>query len=516
MFLIVLSNTFQDASAIPLNLKVTICRVHQIISPDGGDVPADYFPRVTIGDNQRIELDEVNGPNLYNIPYIFSPDWVITGSVDYTSGTIPIIIELMDDDPPDEEVDINPEEGKHTIELAFDPNTGFWQKGEVPFGYESTSGPSDGSHDGEGSAEIFFDVQVSDTVEPSKNCGIDTDEDGIPDDIELQGIFDENGNQIANFPEMGADPCRKTIAVEIDYMVGSTQAHVHKPTDQQIGSVINMFNNAPFHPAVRDCPYEGFPREKEGINLIVDVDDKIPDIGLLDFPEDSDTNAENDFYSIKSNNFDQGRVRYFHYSLWGDATTDGVFGKSELRGNDFVVPFDPSIVSRFPQHAKTFAHLLGHNLGLDHGGGDDVNCKPNYLSIMNAMFIPGVILISDTGTGSRILDYSRKELPLLDERHLNEISGIGNYSTGNAGYKTFWLRPGPDELLRDRFAEGISGSSLNWDGSTTNMQPTFENDVTVNLNGIPSSAGLDLLCKGSSLQHLSGFNDWENIDFISR
>ena len=31
-------------------------------------------------------------------------------------------------------------------------------------------------------------------------------------------------------------------------------------------------------------------------------------------------------------------------------------------------------------------HELGHNLGLRHGGGDDVNYKPNYLSIMNYAF----------------------------------------------------------------------------------------------------------------------------------
>ncbi len=32
-------------------------------------------------------------------------------------------------------------------------------------------------------------------------------------------------------------------------------------------------------------------------------------------------------------------------------------------------------------------HELGHNLGLRHGGMDDLNCKPNYLSVMN-YFLP--------------------------------------------------------------------------------------------------------------------------------
>jgi hypothetical protein len=47
------------------------------------------------------------------------------------------------------------------------------------------------------------------------------------------------------------------------------------------------------------------------------------------------------------------------------------------------------------------AHDLGHNLGLAHGGDDDgiyldddrcINCKPNYLSIMNYQFVDGLIV----------------------------------------------------------------------------------------------------------------------------
>ena len=31
-------------------------------------------------------------------------------------------------------------------------------------------------------------------------------------------------------------------------------------------------------------------------------------------------------------------------------------------------------------------HELGHTLGLQHGGADDVNLKPNYLSVMSYAF----------------------------------------------------------------------------------------------------------------------------------
>ena len=32
-------------------------------------------------------------------------------------------------------------------------------------------------------------------------------------------------------------------------------------------------------------------------------------------------------------------------------------------------------------HRGTVIHELGHNVGLCHGGQDDVNCKPNYQSV---------------------------------------------------------------------------------------------------------------------------------------
>jgi hypothetical protein len=34
----------------------------------------------------------------------------------------------------------------------------------------------------------------------------------------------------------------------------------------------------------------------------------------------------------------------------------------------------------------TFARELGHNLGLRHGGSEDINYKSNHLSIMNYFF----------------------------------------------------------------------------------------------------------------------------------
>ena len=48
-----------------------------------------------------------------------------------------------------------------------------------------------------------------------------------------------------------------------------------------------------------------------------------------------------------------------------------------------VIAADPGGVGSRSEQAGTFMHELGHNLGLRHGGGDNTNCKPHHLSVMN-------------------------------------------------------------------------------------------------------------------------------------
>ena len=96
----------------------------------------------------------------------------------------------------------------------------------------------------------------------------DMDDDGIPDIIEINGIRDINGNIITDMKSLGSDPCRKTIAVEIDYMVNSSAGgHSHRPLPEAINDAITMFNNAPGYPAVNPCPFPGFPNHDGGLNL---------------------------------------------------------------------------------------------------------------------------------------------------------------------------------------------------------------------------------------------------------
>ena len=132
--------------------------------------------------------------------------------------------------------------------------------------------------------------------------------------------------------------------------------------------------------------------------------------------------GDSDFYEAKNNFFNRvDRYLIFHYAITAqmcDENDDGIGdsgGQAEKGGNDFV---------DFNHDGGTIMHELGHNLNLGHGGFEDDNCKPNYVSIMN--YDHDVIYQNG---GSAIIDFSPPRfpggrgaaaLPVLVENNLND------------------------------------------------------------------------------------------------
>jgi hypothetical protein len=191
------------------------------------------------------------------------------------------------------------------------------------------------------------------------------------------------------------------------------------------------------------------------------------------------------FDAIKSANFAAEREEIFHYALFVHDIKRGspFFGASKCTpGRDLLVGTgthtDPIIVG------GTFLHELGHNLGLKHGGKDDVNWKPNYLSVMNYIFqVKGIWNGTD-----RVLDYSRKALPTLKEGSLNEITpfqpgdlgGYANYST------TYFCGEQPGEAP-------LNGS-IDWDCDGT-LSPKTRTSIN----------------NDKRFGTLSSYDDWSNL-----
>jgi hypothetical protein len=90
------------------------------------------------------------------------------------------------------------------------------------------------------------------------------------------------------------------------------------------------------------------------------------------------------------------KAQAYRYGIWAHSygtASSTPSGQSELKGNDFVVTLGigyggtasghTGSIGTTNEQSGTYAHELGHILNLKHGGGDDINCKPNYFSIMS-------------------------------------------------------------------------------------------------------------------------------------
>jgi hypothetical protein len=158
--------------------------------------------------------------------------------------------------------------------------------------------------------------------------------------------------------------------------------------------------------------------------------------------------------------------------------------------------------------AGTLMHELGHNLGLRHGGFEDVNCKPNYLSVMN--YTLQVPYIDPT----RPLDYSRQELLGLDELFLDEFVGVGPW-IDPPGLSGRYVIYGVGGVATVESAEGF----VDWNGDGV-----IDSGVAADVNYISERPdGAPLPGCGPSPEDfpehgdfLAGSNDWLNLQFDFR
>ncbi|NLE46275.1 MAG: hypothetical protein GX620_16265 [Chloroflexi bacterium] len=221
-------------------------------------------------------------------------------------------------------------------------------------------------------------------------------------------------------------------------------------------------------------------------------------------PHDDDL-SWTDFGAIKEDlaNFDRGRSRIFHYAVFAHFL-DGlrcVSGQAFMPGNDLIVSLGGwgsigkcdapesrwSVGSEWHQ-AGTFMHELGHNLGLDHGGGDPINLKPNYLSIMSYAFQNrGVIYDGQEGR----FDYSRTDkIPALIEDDLDETLGL-NGGSSSANYGTRWYCTPTDQVGQWHYP---ANDPLDW-----NCDGSYSTSVHASLN------------QDNAEETLNGYFDWAHL-----
>lgn len=317
----------------------------------------------------------------------------------------------------------------------------------------------------------------------------DRDGDGLLDKWETLGIdIDADGIPEIDLPAMGADPDRKDLFVEIDAHTGSTVPVA------ELGLVIDAFANAPVQN----------PTGPDGIRLHLLYDENdLTDIHYDASPESQVAaqklgrfgSASDRSHPLWENGMRDARLRVFRYCVWGGTMTGGHSGWGEIVGDDFIVVLDDpqygALTAR--DRASVFMHELGHNLGLRHGGGDDIQNKPNYLSVMNYMYIwPDVLPFFVNAK----LDYSADAFSTLFENGLSENSGIGAPPAYANRFTFFNSAPHFDPITLHYL--DVTDPQFDWDDDGTISTDPVERDLNRHRDTDPPTPG----------QTLRGHDDW--------
>ncbi|MEJ2271459.1 MAG: hypothetical protein P8X91_03015 [Candidatus Bathyarchaeota archaeon] len=365
---------------------------------------------------------------------------------------------------------------------------------------------------------LFFQVQTPWNIYKTGGYSIvtidkDSDKDAIPDSWEENGI-DFNKDGLLDLILEDANFMKKDLYVEVDYMGSSGTCLGHDPfTSEVLPNVQTAFENAPAQ-SVKN------PDSSAGIILHIDgfEADEIPHQDVIKAFDDVQ-NLRSTYFGTADERGDSNSVwirrakRFvFRYAIfahqfslfksssgtWEAQTSSGI-AESPNGCNDFIVTLGgfPSNPGTVDEQAATFMHELGHALGLHHGGDDNINYKPNYLSIMNYLFQ------FDTKVSSRPLDYSRMKLDTLNEDALDELKGLGVNQIDT--YDKPWIQTAFSvrQLDNSRKLQVTYLMPIDWNNDTE-----IENDQLANLNSYPQWQYDSPLS-----ENLVGWDDWTNLDF---
>jgi hypothetical protein len=354
---------------------------------------------------------------------------------------------------------------------------------------------------------------------------------------------------IAAVTELADDvgpPNAPVIFLHYDYMVRESSGPIEVDTTKKFG---------PDPDAVR-MVVEAFRRR--GITLVIDPEHtEIPYSTWISFVPGSNRCPLSNGFQALAANFWELKEKYFrpkgnlpwHYAIFGQKGclfANEVSGAAELPGYDFMVTVNRPTLQCLNvrgvdlcklRQAGTFMHELGHNLGLNHGGDEDENYKPNYVSVMNYLFQGGIAYTAAGDThqfspywvralaedldhiaGVR-LDYSSGTLPAIDELHVDEQIGLGG-PAGNTDITTSVVSTTVcGDYTQYKYIR-VAAGPLDW-----NQNGIIESDVAVDANWLWTTyfserTSWPFLCPqfnaGADGHPLRDFDDWTHVQAFLR
>lgn len=367
---------------------------------------------------------------------------------------------------------------------------------------------------------------------------IDSDHDGLMDHWERHGIdFNQDGQIDLDLPALGANARFKDIFVEVDYMKKTFPTESYRPDTVGLLDVAKVFarKSIYLHTLVDDSESIGHSSSISfGRTLLNGLPLPGPYFEDLKFGSTPVLCGQGHFGTAQDRaspncaNILGARHLAFRYFIFGESFNDASrsTGIAKYRGNDgFVATHnraalksytgDPA-VSCYGNESRvlcgirevekgTYLHELGHTLGLLHGGDDEQNCKPNYLSVMSY----SLQFRFEWGDRTRPLGFSEVALPdpsgpahYLDEGALSEAAGIGY--TGVSRKVVFGTPTG------DVRVEPATGPiDWNGDGPTASTYSRNINYISKLEEACPKKAP----GTSSETTFLLGFDDWQLMRF---
>jgi len=334
--------------------------------------------------------------------------------------------------------------------------------------------------------------------------GCDSACDGIPADWKKNGVTIDPGSgnppQFVDLPKMGVVLDRPNILVQLDWMEDAS--HNQQLRQAAIDTAIDAFDKDP-------VVHRGATRP--GITLIVDAGPtstlspggatwgalsrakKVPWTKYFLTGNRDDGFQQANFYTLLKNNFvPTGRLPSFHYAVAAaiisqdtrptppvDDNTSGLTLGDKL---GFMVTLGGWTGPAGSQNEQvgSFMHEFGHTLGLDHSGGegdpDSVNRKPNYPSVMSYAYQTKGVFRG----GVQVFDYSRDNMPDVDETKLTEAGGVDlGANPSNYGIThTCGTKDASGKLTFDVYIQkdDLVPTDWNCDGNTTTPGTGFDSN----------------------------------------